>query len=145
VGGHMLDGAEPVNFATHWRANPLPGRAPKRVLIQCSRNDWTVPISGGINLARAAGFLSPQRDQLLRQIGLPYGKVATTVNVDRDYPVESTQDFGIRFFCVDKHEFLNVPNQHVKDGYLYSVAAQEQAIGFFRSGFIDDSFPILKR
>jgi hypothetical protein len=145
VGAHALDGADPVNFAPCWRTQPLPGRAAKRVLIQCSRNDWTVPIAGGISLARSAGFLSTQRDELYRQLGLPYGKVPLTLNVDRDYGVDSTSDYGVRFFCVDKHEFLNVPNDKIQDGYLYSVAAQQQATTFLATGAIDDSFPILKR
>jgi hypothetical protein len=145
VGAMALDEADPVNFARCWRTAPLPGRTPRRVLLQVSRNDWTVPVATGLTLGRAAGFVSPARDDLLRTLGIPYGKVPSTVNVDRDYGVESTRDFGIRVFCVDEHEFLILPNDNLPDGVLYTVAAQEQAAEFFETGVIDDSFPILQR
>ncbi len=143
VAAMAFDGADSVNFAKHWRTSPLPGRTAKRVLVQLSRNDLAMPTAAGINLARAAGLLSPQRDELLRTLGLPYGR--STANVDRDHGVESTKDFGLRFFCVDSHTFLNLPNDAIVDGWQYTVAAQDQIATFLATGAIDDSAPILKR
>ena len=54
-----LDPADPINYAPHWFADPLPGRLglPANVLLIAATGDPAVPASTGIAVGRAAGLV----------------------------------------------------------------------------------------
>lgn len=65
LGQQALDPADPLNFARRWRADPLPGNAPRRVLLQEGIGDLLVSNESTEALAAAGGLIAqtPQRDQ----------------------------------------------------------------------------------
>ncbi len=64
LGQQALDAADPLNFASRWRADPLPDSAARRVLIQEGIGDLLVSNESTEALAEAGGLIAqvPQRD-----------------------------------------------------------------------------------
>jgi hypothetical protein len=135
-----LEAADPACYGPFWLA-PGAGRPVKKVLMQVSLGDFTVPVFTGATLGRAAGLISNARQTLLIQQGVTLGGISS--NVDRVFGVESTHGAGIRFLGVDNHAGMLVPNpRELPESAQYTAAAQAQAFEFLATGVIDDSNPI---
>jgi hypothetical protein len=85
LSAHVADRCDALNFAPRLFLDPLPGHPPKSVLMLNAIGDWTVPISTGIDLARAAGILgrTPQEWRPVMQ-GLVGAGIVNGVHYDVD-------------------------------------------------------------
>ena len=117
----LIDPADPINFASHWKN--------KNVLLQIALGDWTVPVSTGMNLARAAGLISSERVQWLLAQDVHRGKVMP-VDTDEN-PVESTSGSAVRFHPSGRHEYLVAPNLDDPDGLALTQKTQAQVLRYF--------------
>jgi len=118
----LVDPADPINFAQHWKG--------KNVLIQVALGDWTVPVSTGINLARVAGMISPERTKWLIKNNIQKGVI---MDVDQLYPVESTSGSAVRFHPSGKHEYLVIPNMKDPNMMKQTQITQDQVVRYFLS------------
>ena len=117
------DPADPINYARALKD--------KNALLQIALGDWTVPVSTGINLARAAGLISPERLTWLLSQQIHEGAV---LPVDTPpYPPETRQSAAVRFHPSDRHEYLIIPNLESAEKKAYTTLAQEQIVRYFLS------------
>ena len=123
-------------YAPHW---PTTGSA--GVLIQASLGDRTVPVFTAAALGRAAQLVSNTRNELLIGHGVMQGVPA---NVDRWFGTESGWGSGFRFFGVNAHAGILVPDppNPLALRARYAAAVQRQAFGFLETGTIDDNEPV---
>jgi hypothetical protein len=123
-----IDPADPFNFAPFFQLYPRPGNTPKKVLIQLCMPDQAVPTSGGINLARAAGFIDDARQVRLKNLGVfDYG-YSTFNKANR--PLQSTSNVGLRIHPGYNHEYLMAP-QNKENSIMYSFVSKNQMAIFF--------------
>jgi hypothetical protein len=133
---------DPIAYAPHYFLDPLPGTPRKNVLIQICLGDFTVPVATGVSLARAAGLISPARNDLLIQLGVVEGKA---VNVDALHGPENLYPgCGVRFHGAGSHAYFLAPNfDNLALGVPYTVYAQRQVAEFFQSdGAVIPWYPI---
>lgn len=69
-----LDSADPVNYAPFYNVRPMPDVGPKKVVIQVSTGDLTVPINTGVALGRAAGYVTHEAHRAFVEAELAFGK-----------------------------------------------------------------------
>ncbi|MBI2058597.1 MAG: hypothetical protein HYT87_02385 [Nitrospirae bacterium] len=69
----VMERADPINYAPFYNVRPLADVGPKKVVIQVSTGDMTVPINTGVALARAAGYIDHLTHLAFVKSGLAYG------------------------------------------------------------------------
>jgi len=120
MGQWIIDPAEPINFARYFKD--------KNVLLQVALGDWTVPTLTGMNLARAAGLISPKRFQWLLSKNIHRGAI---LEVDtEEFPPEQTSGSSVRFHPSGKHEYLVIPNVDSPEEMAYTKISQKQVIRY---------------
>ncbi len=125
-----IDGGDPVNYAPHWFAEPLPRMPEKKVLVTVNICDWIVPAATGVYLARAAGLVSPERNRRLLDLGVFHGECDITYE-EANVPEESKSLHGFRLHPGGNHAYLYWPSFWDETATKYTFAVREQAAIFF--------------
>lgn len=68
-----LESADPIAYAPLYNLRPLPDSPAKKVVIQVSTGDLTVPINAGVALGRAAGYVTHDAHVEYVRSGLTFG------------------------------------------------------------------------
>ena len=125
-----VDGGDPVNYSPHWFSDPLVSMPEKRVLATVNICDWTVPAMTGVSVGRAAGLISPERNQRLIDIGILAGSCDITYE-QANVPEESKTLHGFRLHPGGNHAYLYFPSFWDEEATKYTFAVREQAAIFF--------------
>lgn len=125
-----IDGSDPVNYSPHWFSDPLDGMPEKRVLASVNICDWTVPVATGVSVSRAAGLISPERNQRLIDIGILGGNCNISYE-QANVPEESKTLHGFRLHPGGNHAYLYWPTFWDETATKYTFAVREQAAIFF--------------
>jgi hypothetical protein len=136
----IIDPADPINYAPHYRRDPLvfdydsatPGT---NVLLIATAGDTTVPVSSAVALARAAGVVSPS------QVDPRFAKTSNRVVID-SYIAEGLarlRRFGGEEILVDPEDFSH--GVHAPQApRLVAPLRLDQQIG---NGFVALRIPLL--
>ena len=91
----LLEPTDPINYARHILAEPLPGASPKRYLSIVTLGDTDVPIATGLAQARAAGLVSDDAMETLVNAGVVTGVSRLGPLTDVDDLSDGTNGFDI--------------------------------------------------
>lgn len=130
IGQWLIDSADPINYAPMFILRPHLNSQKKNVLIQLCATDTAVPLASGLSLARAAGFINPERNMKLIELGVTEWEEINSFK-ELNCPLESKHLFGYRIHPGHNHEYFLAPRER-PNSIMYSFLSKRQIGLFFR-------------
>lgn len=129
IGQWLIDSADPINYAPLFVLRPRL-KEKKRVLFQLCATDTAIPLASGLSLARAAGFISPERNLKLIELGVTEWEKINSFKL-LNCPLESKYLYGYRIHPGYNHEYFLAPRDK-PNSIMYSFLSKKQLGLFFK-------------